>query len=500
MSIKKLQNGSDIRGVAMTGVQGEDVNLTGIEVSAIARSFAHWLSLRCGKSVQDLCIAIGRDSRITGNGLSAAASNTFTAMGIKVLNCGIASTPAMYMALRFEEFNADGSIMFTASHLPFNRNGMKFFTIDGGLEKNDISSLLDMSEGYMESIDDLPSSPISEGIVLETALIDRYVSHLIGLIRREATPEQDPRPLEGSKIIVDAGNGAGGFFVRVLEELGAVTTGSVFLDPDGRFPNHVPNPEDDVAMAAVIKATLDADADLGIIFDTDVDRAAIVDGSGNPINRNRLIALLTAILVQSENNPIIVTDSVTSDGLARFISRSGGTHRRFKRGYKNVINEAIRLCEAGENAPLAIETSGHGAFRENFFLDDGAYIVAKVLIEMARLKRDGRRIQSLIADLDEPLESGEFRMKITVPAFQGYGKDVISKLTDWAAAEGGLYPSADNYEGIRLNSSEYAGWVLVRLSLHDPVLAINIESDVQGGVDILKRHLNSFLSQFEGLK
>ena len=139
--------------------------------------------------------------------------------------------------------------------------------------------------------------------------------------------------------MVDAGNGAGGFYVdRVLKPLGADTTGSQFLDPDGTFPNHVPNPENKEAMEAICQAVIAHQADLGIIFDTDVDRAAAVDHQGNELNRNRMIALISAIVLQEHPGSTIVTDSITSDGLTQFIEQQlGGKHHRFRRGYKNVI-------------------------------------------------------------------------------------------------------------------------------------------------------------------
>ena len=112
---------------------------------------------------------------------------------------------------------------------------------------------------------------------------------MVDKIRREVNnPDNYDRPLEGFKIIVDAGNGAGGFYVdKVLVPLGADTTGSQFLDPDGTFPNHQPNPEDKEAMNAIVKAVKESKADFGIIFDADVDRAGAVDRNGNDINRNR---------------------------------------------------------------------------------------------------------------------------------------------------------------------------------------------------------------------
>ena len=150
-------------------------------------------------------------------------------------------------------------------------------------------------------------------------------------------------------------NGAGGFFAeKVLAPLGADVSSSQFLEPDGHFPNHIPNPENKDAMAAVSAAVKRVDADLGVIFDADCDRAAIVDHTGKEINRNRLIAMISAILLDEAPGATIVTDSVTSSGLSDFIREWGGEHYRYKRGYRNVIDEAVRLNQAGIACPLAI--------------------------------------------------------------------------------------------------------------------------------------------------
>lgn len=115
---------------------------------------------------------------------------------------------------------------------------------------------------------------------------------------------------------------------QVLAPLGADVSGSQFLDPDGMFPNHIPNPEHPSAMKAATEAVLASKSDLGIVFDTDVDRAAIVGKNGQPIDRNRMIALMAAIALRDYPGSTIVTDSVTSNGLAAFIKELGGKHLR----------------------------------------------------------------------------------------------------------------------------------------------------------------------------
>ncbi len=491
MDYKKLQNGSDIRGVALEGIEGQHINLTEQVCRDIGRGFALWLIKKCGKK-GNLRVAVGRDSRLSGPTLAEWLCGAMVQAGLEVTDFGMASTPAMFMSTVTDGFEFDGSVMITASHLPFNRNGFKFFTADGGLEKGDIKEILEYAEGA-------EVTGLSAGSLKTGEFMDTYAKGLADKIRK-ATGED--KPLAGFRIVVDAGNGAGGFFVdKVLKPLGADTAGSRFLDPDGSFPNHIPNPENKEAMESITEAVREVNADLGIIFDTDVDRAGAVLADGSELNRNRIIAMLAAILLREHPGTTIVTDSITSTGLAKFIEQKGGIHHRFKRGYRNVINESIRLNNAGQDSQLAIETSGHGALKENYFLDDGAYLVTKLLIELARGKKEGYTLESLLSSLEEPAESVEFRMNILLDDFKSYGEKVIDELNKYAQSREGWSIAPSNYEGVRVNLDDAHGngWFLLRLSLHDPLLPLNIESNSAGGAKKIAGELSGFLKGYDKL-
>ena len=497
MNWKKLQNGSDIRGVALDGVVGEEVNLTPEVAQILGKSFAQWL--RQNTSQPTISIAVGSDSRISGTVLKNAFITGLSEVGAKVFDCGLASTPAMFMTTVSANKTTTAGVMITASHLPFNRNGFKFFTSNGGLDKKDITEILRIAENDEIAVTgvDFP--------VEKWNFIDEYSSFLVDYIRKNAniTANYD-KPLQGLKIIVDAGNGAGGFFAsKVLDKLGADTRGSQFLDPDGNFPNHVPNPEDNEAMQSICDAVITECADLGVIFDTDVDRSAIVDAKGNPVNRNALIAMISAVILKEHPGSTIVTDSITSTGLTKFIETElNGRHHRFQRGYKNVINESVRLNTQGEDSWLAIETSGHAALKENYFLDDGAYLVAKLLVEMAKLNAKGSTLTDLIANLEQPFESKELRFTISEDDFGNYGKLVLAKLQKDVLLQDGWEIVSPNFEGLRVRctSPKEKGWFLLRMSLHDPVMPLNIESDVEGGTQIISNKLKTLLQDFKSLK
>ncbi|CBJ29496.1 Phosphomannomutase/phosphoglucomutase [Ectocarpus siliculosus] len=374
---KRLQTQSDIRGVSMEGVPKDKVDLSTEEAYCIGVGFRLWLRRKVDSIDDPLRVSVGRDPRLSGEQLSQAIIGGMTSQegGCIVADCGLCTTPAMFMSCVTEGHMYDGAIMITASHLPSHRNGFKFFTKSGGLNNQDIA---------------------------ETEFLPVYQQQLKDMIIDQVDmkgPARD-RPLEGLKVVVNAGNGNGGFLAETLSELGADTGGSVHLEPDGTFPNHLANPELPQAMVPTIEAVQSVGADLGVVLDTDVDRSGVVDRSGEAINRNRLIAFLATVVLRDSPGTTIVTDSTTSNGLKKFIEARGGVHLRFKKGYKNVIDKAIELNEQGTDCQLAIETSGHAAFKENHMLDDGAYLALKVLVEMARQGK-GVDLSGSIKDLAE---------------------------------------------------------------------------------------------------
>lgn len=513
LNYKKLQNGSDIRGIAMEGVEGETINLGVEEAKRLSKGFLLWLSKKSGKKATDLKVAIGRDPRLSGEKLLNAAGYAMISEGADILDCGLASTPAMFMSTVFPQFLCDGAIMITASHLPFNRNGFKYFDKEGGLNKEDISQII----SYAEAIRDMEPDNDGSGLLKKAApdLMDIYSEHLRSIIKKGVSAVDYEKPLSGMKIVVDAGNGGGGFYAtKVLEPLGADISGSQFLDPDGNFPNHPPNPENKSAMASISQAVIASGADFGLIFDTDVDRSGAVDRYGNEIARNGIIAMASALIAEDHPGTTIVTDSVTSDHLTVFLeSKLGLKHLRFKRGYKNVINESLRLNNQGIDSQLAIETSGHGAFKDNYFLDDGAYLATRIVVKAATLRNSGMTLDNLISDLKEPEEAIELRFPIRCSDFGSYGSLVLSSLTDYISL-GKAEQSAScsvpappiklvkpNYEGVRISFGKGIGdgWCLLRKSLHDPLMPLNVESNEKGGCKTICRVLAVFLREYEDL-
>ncbi|MFI3124005.1 phosphomannomutase/phosphoglucomutase [Streptococcus suis] len=489
MSHHVLQNGSDIRGIAMA-TDEYAVKLTPQATKEIVRGLIHWLTQNQELSTLykegKLTIGIGRDSRLSSPDLADAFIEEAVGLGVQVIDFGMATTPALFMSTQYPQFACHAGVMITASHLPYYFNGLKIFSQNGGAEHEDIDYILSHTEAF---------PALSLGSLTHADLITPYAQDLVDKIRT-ACDGQD-KPLTGLNIIVDAGNGAGGFFAeKVLAELGADTTGSQFLEPNGTFPNHVPNPDNKEAMESIRQAVLKQGADLGIIFDTDVDRAALVTKSGQILNRNNLIAVLAQITLSEYPGTRIVTNSPTSEHLKDFIESLGGKQIRYISGYRNVINRAIAANQAGVDCQLAIETSGHAAFKENYFLDDGTYVAAKILMLLPQLQKDGKSLDDLIAQLKQPLETQEVRFKLEVEDYRALGEQVIADLQ--ATSINGFIFNPENEEGVRFDVTDpYGdGWFLLRMSLHEPLLVLQIENDQSGYMPSILKRLSEFLDGY----
>jgi len=491
---ESFKSGSDVRGVGVRSGQESPLYLSDEIVERITCGFVEWLRKNRSDD-SEISVAVGRDTRISSLRIKENVISALVKMGVKVFDCDYSSTPAMFMTT--VNLGCSGSIEVTASHHPYDKNGLKFFTRLGGLDGSDIKEILYFAQEnqfiYAEKF----------GTVTEYDHMKIYAEGLRKMICDGINATDYSRPLRGFKIVVDAGNGIGGFYAtKVLAPLGADVRGSRYLDYNGMFPNHVPNPEDSKAMQSICEAVVENNAHLGVIFDTDVDRAACVDAGGVEISGNRLVALASAIAVENNFGATIVTDSVTSDGLTDFIEHKlGARHLSYKRGYRNVIDKQIELNHSAINCPLAIETSGHAAFRENYYLDDGAYLVTKIIIKMVLLAKEGKKISDLLAGLKEAREKLSLRFTIEKSDFKLYGEELIASLNGYAPSCEGWTVKRDTYEGIRVSIDENNGngWFLLRLSVHDPVMPLNIESNEIGGTLKICERLYEFIKDQRGI-
>lgn len=476
---------------------GGEIVLSENVCTAVAFALTEFLQKRLGKSAAEMKIGVGHDSRLSASVIQKAVQTGLLYSGASVINMGLITTPSAFMACVFEETAYDATVMITASHMSFQYNGLKFFTKDGGFEAEEVAFVLEAAQKYYDEEKDFSKI---KGSLTSVELLPIYAKYLRSKIK-EAVNEKNELPLAGLKIAVDAGNGAGGFFAySVLAPLGADVSASVFLEPDGRFPNHIPNPEDKDAMKSISCAVTSSGSDLGFVFDTDVDRLGAVFQNGDSCNRERLIALISAILAseKAENkNSTVVTDSVTSSRLTRFLETLGMKHCRYMRGYKNVINKCKEMNEAGEESPLAIETSGHAALKENYYLDDGAFLAVKLAAAAANAKQIGKKLEDMIASFPPPAKFDEWRLPIRGEGYSKYGKEVLENFRLYAI-ESGLREEP-SFEGVRLRFGGENEWLLLRASLHESMMVLDIEAENDESRKQIIRTVCSMLEKYERL-
>ena len=398
--------------------------------------------------------------------------------------------------------------MVTASHLPKDRNGFKFFTSAGTHfePQQHIHEMVVLAEQRASQWYDLATIPPTSGlgaVYCSGGWIDHmghYKRALRQALIREVTGNDDhdeknlhPNLLTGISVVLNSGNGSGGFFASVLHELGADVSGSIHIPPNGEFPNGVPNPENESMIHDTIQACKAAHADVGILLDTDADRCGLVVPTVSTaatsvhhyeaIHRNKLIALMGVIFAHDSPGCAIVTCSVTSEGLAKFLTKDLGLlHVRYLKGYANVIRKAKALTESGQaNAQVAIETSGHCAMKENDYLDDGTYTAVKVIGLLARekVKDPSFSLPSLIQDLKEMDEIVEIRMAPldgTLESTERICDQAAKLIEEGCRTISGWTIDTENLEGVRVTVGEDGSFFMLRRSLHDPILSLQIEA------------------------
>lgn len=462
----KLRSGSEIR--------GPEQQLTDERAEKLGYAFACWLAERRGRTPDALVLAVGRDPRPSSGRIKAALTRGITAADSDVLDCGLCPAPALFKAVQPDCGNADGALMVTASTADPTLNGLRFMTADGGLKGPDVDEILLWAR----------DAEVPERLVARHDADGLYYEGLRGAAAR-CLEDDALKPLLGMRVVVDARSSVGQGYVHFLDALGVETEGS--LHPLEGEAGIADSPDDPQTIDAVVRAVKTVRADMGVLFNADGSRAAIVDGEGRLIAQNRLIALVAAMLLDQTPGATIVTDSVTSSGLSAFIAEWGGIHYRFKRGYRSVIDEAIRLNAEGIDCPLAIETSGHAAFRDNGFVDDGIYLATRVICEALNRKREGQSVFSLIDDLKEPVESVEIRLPVLEAEDpSAVSQEVVETLLSYTLDDPSWQIAQDNREGVRiifnLDGDVNNAWFQLRMSVHDPVMVLNAESDVPGGV------------------
>lgn len=377
--------------------------------------------------------------------------------------------------------------MITADNAPVNQNGFTFFA-KKTVQQKDIQEILTVAHDFRFA------SPTTFGNVENVDYMRSYADELVEYVR---TATGSPKPLLNKKILVDAGNGVGGFFVDyVLTPLGATTDGSLHLSPNGYFPNGIPSADKDECVQELCDAVVNENAHLGIFFNANATGVAFVDDMGNILRGDDLLALVSAIVLQ-EKTGTIVTQPTVSDGLSAFIENYGGTHARHAQCFRKNIEYAKAYNEKGTYAPVAM-TNTHCAFLERGFVDDGAFLACKLLVALFKQSLEDKKLTDLVASLQSPKETYALRLQ----RLDGVEKTALhTVMRDFKAYAKSLYyacPESGEMDGVRLRYDEKHGdgWAFMKVCNCCNALPVYVQSNAENGVVKMLKDLYYFLRPY----
>ncbi|WFB36440.1 phosphomannomutase/phosphoglucomutase [Kiritimatiellota bacterium B12222] len=382
-------------------------------------------------------VVVARDMRPHSPGMSAALVRGLTALGVNVIDIGLASTPMCYFANGSLE--ADASIMITASHNPGEYNGFKLcranaVPISGQTGIKELENII-LSASY----DPEAATP---GTVTEKDIVSEYVAH----IRQFA---HITKPLH---LCIDYANAMGIAEAAIFKDL--FTYDEMFADYDGSFPNHEANPLDEETFEALQTKVRAGSYDFGIAFDGDADRVGFVDENGDIVSMDMITALIAESLLQKEKG-IVFYDLRSSKAVKELIEDNGGEARMCRVGHAFI---KAQMREA--NAIFAGELSGHYYFRENYFTESSGLAV----IYIANLvSQSGKKLSELVAPIRKYFASGEINSRVKDP------QAVFSKVRE-------TFPDAHSFELDGLSVEVDDWWFNVRMSNTEPLCRLNLEA------------------------
>jgi phosphomannomutase len=394
-------------------------------------------------------IVLGHDMRDSGPALADAFAAGANAAGAAVVTIGLASTDELYYASG--ALGLPGA-MFTASHNPAKYNGIKLCRAGARPVGQDsgLAIVRRRAEALLPDVDRVADGPAA---IERRDLLADYAAHLRSLVDLTGI-----RPL---KVVVDAGNGMGGFTVPAVlgDQLLAglpLTVVPLYFELDGSFPNHEANPLDPANLVDLQHAVRAHGADLGLAFDGDADRCFVIDENGEPVSPSAITALVAARELARFPGSTVIHNLITSAAVPEIIAEHGGTPVRSRVGHSFIKAEMART-----NAVFGGEHSAHYYFRDFWFADTGMLAAMHVL---AALGEQDRPLSELAAEYERYCASGEINSTVA---------DAPAKVAQVRAA----FPDAefDELDGLTVRLPD-AAWFNLRASNTEPLLRLNVEA------------------------
>ena len=443
----------DIRGVADRDLPDDVATAIGCAIGTLA------LDRGC-KPV----FAIGRDARLSSPRIHAALVRGIASTGIAVRDIGIVATPMLYFAVH--TLDVGGGAMITGSHNPAEDNGLKVMLGLGTLHGEDIQLVREMTAAGVFTVAATPG---------EVQAVDIHTPYFAWLTSNIALGS---RPL---KVVVDCGNGpTGPISPRILQQLGAEVTG-LFTEPDGRFPNHHPDPTVEANLLDLRAAVLAQKADLGIAYDGDGDRIGVLDEAGRVLWGDQLMIILSRALLAAAPGAAIVGEVKCSQTLFDDIAARGGRPIMSKVGH-SLIKQRMK----DEQALLAGEMSGHIFYKHRYFGYDDATYTSCRLLEI--LSHHQGPLSSLLAGVPETFSTPELR--VHCPDDIKFA--VVAAVTERYKATHEVI----DIDGVRVKFSD--GWGLVRASNTGPVLVVRCEATSASARERIRAELTAAIAHAAG--
>lgn len=404
-------------------------------------------------------MTVGYDARLSSPALAKAISKGMTESGADVLELGLVTTPISYYST-FALENVDGAIMVTGSHNPPEYNGFKISVGKGTIYGEKIQEL--------KRIINDSEFPNGSGTSKQHDIFPQYVERY----------KKEFEHLKGLPVVIDCGNGAAGCVVRRLYEACGLKPIVLFEEPDGRFPNHHPDPTVEENLEDLKAEVLKTRSAIGIGFDGDADRIGIVDETGRTLYGDEFMTIVARDIIKKTAGAKIIGDVKCSDRMYEDVARLGGQPIMWKTGH-SLIKQKIK----DEKAPFGGELSGHIFFNDrNYGYDDSLYAGLR-LIEI--LSSTGKTVSQLLEGFPAAFNTPELRIDTT----EEKKVSIVEALKSKYSAPSKNY-SINLIDGIRVSFKD--GWALARASNTQPVLVLRFESTSQEG-------LNRIRSEFETL-
>jgi len=449
VDLKDVIKAYDIRGVVP-----EQLN------SDLARAAGTAFVRVCGISADaggPGAVVIGHDMRPSGPDLVAAFADGVTAEGVDVIEIGLCSTDGLYYASG--ALSLPGA-MFTASHNPAKYNGIKLCR-PGAAPVGQDSGLLEMRE-LLET--QLLATPAERGDGREGAVSQRNMLTDYAQFLRDLVPLQGRR----LKVVIDAGNGMGGFTVpAVLGDAAGLSAlpldiVAMYFELDGNFPNHEANPIDPANLVDLQARVVAEGADIGLAFDGDADRCFIVDELGQVVNPSTLTALIAVRELAKTPGATIIYNLITSKAVAEIVAENGGVPLRTRVGHSFIKAEMART-----GAVFGGEHSGHFYFRDFWNADSGMLAAMHALAALSEAP-DGTALSSLLTQYQRYSSSGEINSHVD---------DAAAALSAVHSEFAGPEYTTDELDGLTVNGPTW--WFNVRASNTEPLLRLNVEGDTE---------------------